>query len=260
MVSIVAGKGIGLVRTSPWVIGSEGQLGSASLGRAGDNVYVNAANGNLIIARQDEFLIGRGPDVSIDRTYNSQTVAGITDGDNDDNWRIGVYRKLAAIPANYGAVGSSVKRIDWDGSDTLYSWNATENAYVATDGDGAHDTLTRTGTTWTWTDGNSRIVETYDETAGGRLTATRDTDLNSLSYTYNGAGLITRVTGPNGEYTDLSYNGSSQLTQLVTVKSGGATVTRVRYGYDSSNRLTTVTVDLSPDDNSIADGKTYTTT
>ena len=36
--------------------------------------------------------------------------------------------------------------------------------------------------------------------------------------------------------------------------------TRVRYAYDGSNRLSTVTVDLSPADNSTADGNSYVTT
>lgn len=38
------------------------------------------------------------------------------------------------------------------------------------------------------------------------------------------------------------------------------TLTRTRYGYDGANRLTSVTVDLSPEDNAIGDGKTYVTT
>ena len=37
-------------------------------------------------------------------------------------------------------------------------------------------------------------------------------------------------------------------------------MTRTRYGYDGYNRLTTVTVDLTPEDHSVADGNSYVTT
>ncbi len=265
MVAIVTGQGFGLERSSALVLGSRGQVGRAALGRDNESVYVNAANGNLVITRQDEFLIGRGPDAAIGRTYNSQTTG---DGDNADGWRASIYRRISGLPATYGAAGSTVKRFDWDGSDTIYTWNAAENAYVATDGAGAHDKLTGSGGIWTWTDGNSRVTELYDESKFGLITSTSDTDGNTLTYTFNAAtGQLNQVVVLNGggvetERVDLVYDGT-RLTRLLTTKSDG-TLTRVHYGYETygagATRLTSVEVDLTPENGSIGDGVRYLTT
>jgi YD repeat-containing protein len=274
MVAIVTGKGTGLERSSAFVLGSQGQIGSAALGRDGEGVYVNAANGNLIITRQDEFLIGLGSDISASRTYNSQ---GLTDGDNNDGWRASAYRTVTGLSGTYGAAGTTVTRTDWDGSATVYTWDAAyvtpENvtgAYVAKDGSGAYDTLTRGGTTWTWFDGSTKLKETYNETNGGRIASAVDTDNNLVDYTFDGNGRIATVKTYNlagtgdDELVTYSYTGAN-LTQIVTSKNGGAsTLTRVRYAYETydsgtKTRLTGVTVDLSPNDNSVGDTYAYTT-
>jgi YD repeat-containing protein len=263
MVAIIAGAGLGLERSSAWVLGSRGQLGQAQLGRGGESVFVNAATGNLILSNTDEMLFGLGEDAAIGRTHNS---LGASTDDNGDNWRLGVSRKLTDLPGTPGQAGSTVTRVDWDGSEVVFTWDASRSAYVSKDGGGAYDTLTYSGATWTWKDGATQSTETYDASNNGRLVTRTDRDGNTLSFAYNASGLISRVTTQNGEYTDLSYSGSN-LTQIATYRHQSAAgsdaltlLTRVKYGYDGSNRLTSVTVDLSPADSAVTDGNIYTTT
>lgn len=255
MVAVVTGAGLGLERGSGRIIGTAGTLGDTQFGRYGENVTVNAATGNLVINRTDEILIGRGPDAVLARTYNS---LGDLSDDNGDNWQLNAQRRVANLTGTVNTVGSTVTRYDWDGSSAVYTWDATASAYISKAGPGAYDRLTFAANVWTWTDGDSRVTDTYDHLNGGRITATRDIDSNSLTYSYTGA-LLTRVTTASGERTDLTWSGNN-LMQMVTTLSGGATLTRVSYTYDGSNRLSTVTTDLSPDDNSVANGAKVVTT
>ena len=214
MVAIVTGKGTGLERSSAWVLGSRGQLGSATMGRDGEGVYVNAASGNLVVTRQDEFMIGIGSNISIDRTYNSLATA---DGDNNDNWRMGGNRKVASLSGSYGGAGTTVIRTDWDGSETVYTWNGSyqddggTGAYVATDGGGAYDILAALrhapgpGPT-----AIRRTIEKYDETKGGRIIRAKGhgRQYSSIKYEYD----TTRTVSQAQPGQKREYDQTQQLT------------------------------------------------
>lgn len=258
MVAFVSGNGLGLFNTSLDLIGKQSSTGNATAGRSGEQAFVNTATGNLVIERQDEVLKGLGSDIGMVRTYNS---LGLMNDDNGDNWRMGVVKSLGSLTGAINAAGSTITRTEGDGATQLFTFDVSRNAYVSQDGSGAFDLLSYDSATssWSWTDGASGRKETFDwNGSSGKLTAAFDTDGNKTSYTYAG-NLLASVTTASGETTYLDYVGTN-LADVRTVKADGTSLTRVRYSYDASNRLETVTVDLTPDDNSVADGKTYTTT
>ncbi|WP_428566577.1 hypothetical protein [Ramlibacter sp.] len=257
MVALVSSLNLGLTDASQTALGL--RQGDPALGRGGEKAWVNTATGNLVLQQQDDFLAAHGPDIPVFRTYNSQ---GTFDGDNNDNWRIGFYRQVKALVGTVNTANSRVTRVDQDGSELVYAYDTTAAKYIRKDGDGSNDTLACSGTTWTWTDGASRLVETYDAANGGRLVSRKDIDLNTVTFSYNASSLLTSVTSSNGERVELDYSGN-KLTLVRVIALDGATTltsTRTRYAYDASDRLATVTVDLSPGDNAVADGATYVTT
>ncbi|MDR5774170.1 MULTISPECIES: hypothetical protein, partial [unclassified Caballeronia] len=277
MVSIVTGNGLG-VQTSSERLGATGHVGEASFGQTGERIYVNAATGNLIIEDRDQLLIGRGVNTAINRAYNS---LGQLTG---DNWQPGGIRSVSGLTGTLNTTGSTVVRTDWDGTTVVYQYDASRQCYMSTDGVAAHiadyeggapamlnvstssrGTLTfdAGSNAWRWNDGQDGITETYDASKNGRLIAARDNDGNTVSYVYNAVGLLSQVMTEGGDVTNLDYNASQQLIALRTVSRDAngqpVTSTAVRYAYDTQGRLSQVMVDLSPDDNSIADGKTFAT-
>ena len=257
MVAIFTGSSAGLSQSSAATLGAAGLLGSAAQGRGGEQISLNAATGNLVIARQDEFLVGLGPDLAVSRTYNSLAQAS---DDNGDQWRQSTDRRIFGLTGTVNTAGSTIRRVAGDGAVTDYVWKGSY--YETTDGSGAHDRLSFAGGTWTWTDGDSRITELYaaGNASEWRITEQKDSDGNKLTFAYAGDKL-TRVTTADGGYTAYSWSGSN-ITSIVTgYKNGNVTqtLTRTRYSYDDHNRLSLVTTDLSPEDNAIADDRTYAT-
>ncbi len=255
MVAFVGGAGLGLFNTSLNVVGDAAARGNSLTGRSAENLFVNTTNGNLVVQRQDEFLTAIGADIPIFRTYNSQ---GLMNDDNGDNWRMGVAKTLGGLTGTLNSSGT-ITRTDGDGFAAVYTYSGS--SYVNTDGAGSYDTLAYNSSTstWTWTDGDSGTQETYDWVGGaGKITKSIDKNLNQTTFGYTGA-LVTSVLSSTGESTYLTYTGANQLQEMHVVRADSTTAQRIRYAYDGSNRLSVVTVDLSPEDNSIADGKTYIT-
>ncbi|MEH3037434.1 MAG: hypothetical protein PGN23_13255 [Sphingomonas adhaesiva] len=263
MVGIFTGADFGLGRGSASTLGAPGLLGDASQGGARDQISVNAATGNLLIQKQDEFLVGRGPDASVSRSYNSLTTL---QDDNNDRWRQSTDRRVTNLTGTVNAAGSTVARVSGDGSYLTYVWDAGRSAYLNQDGGGAYDTITRNGNEWVWTDGDTRTVERYADDAAGRIKSVTDHVGTTMAFAYDAGGRLYTVTTSDGSWIRYDWVGSTQnVAQIVNgftdfSNNVARTITRTRYGYDAANRLTTVTVDLSPQNNSISDGKTYVTT
>ncbi|HEV7610153.1 MAG TPA: DUF6531 domain-containing protein [Steroidobacteraceae bacterium] len=255
MVAVVSGSGLGLFNTSRSVIGAGDSQDDPKVGRGRDGVFVNTTTGNLVVQSLDENLVGLGVDLAIVRTYNSQ---GHLDDDNGDNWRLGVHERLFGWAGTLNTVGSTVRKVYGDGAEIEFGYDAARARYVTTDGADQHDSLSYDAATsqWTWSDETGNLKENYDVT--GRLLNTRDNIGNLITYIYSGQRLV-QVTDGSGQQTYLDYDVAGNLTQIRVVSSGQTQIL-TRYSYDGSNRLQTVTVDLSPQDQSVADNNTYTTT
>ncbi len=252
MVAIVAGNGLGLFNTA---LNSLGGAGQGSLGQAGGQALVNISNGNLILRFTDEQLSGLGLDLLHTRTYNTQ--GGLSDGDAD-GWRWDGERSLALI-GTLNTPGSQLVRTTGDGHRSVYQWNGSR--YQSSEGDGAHDSITWDAANGQaiWTDGSRRTVERYSG-SNGRLLSVTDANGTQISYGYDAAGRLSSVKDRSGQELVLNYNAAGKLERLDTrTNSAGALTQQVYYTYDALGRLASVSTDLSPDDNSIADGNVYST-
>ncbi|WP_261626674.1 hypothetical protein, partial [Pseudoalteromonas holothuriae] len=67
MGTVISGEGLGFFNNSTSLLG---QSNRAAHGQASENIFVNAATGNLVLQNQDEQVKGLGLGLGVMRTYN----------------------------------------------------------------------------------------------------------------------------------------------------------------------------------------------
>ncbi|MEO0575267.1 MAG: hypothetical protein AAF004_07375, partial [Pseudomonadota bacterium] len=248
MTAVFTSSGLGLFNSSIDVLGQGALAGAAAHGQSGEQVFVNAASGNLVLRRDDEFLVGQGLDGLFSRTYNSQ--GGGFGGDVDD-WMFNIHRSLS-FSGTANTVGSTVTRRAADGSLTVFNYDQSSNRYISTDGSGAHNEIARSGNWWFFYADGGEYRERYR--TSGQLNRIFDRNNTQLRVGYNSAGRVTnlQLRDPNGsehQRIRFSYWGANRDYALrrVQVDTEGNRTTLVEYDYDGQNRLDEVRIDLTLD-------------
>ncbi|WP_255258214.1 DNRLRE domain-containing protein [Bacillus toyonensis] len=167
------------------------------------NGKVNATNGNFLMDEKDMSLSGRGPDVSIERTYNSQSK------------KVGLFGR--------GWYSSLEERI----------WKDAEGNLLLTSADGAQITFTRTGDgtyqapTGVYLDMKETPegyeVKDKDQTVtfytkkenSGRMEYVKDKYGNTTTYEYDGEFRLSKVKNASGKELILQYEGANKKVSKV---------------------------------------------
>ncbi|USA47471.1 DUF3990 domain-containing protein [Acinetobacter sp. C26M] len=258
MVGIVSGNGLGLFNSSFNNLGKKGLQGNANFGQAQLQNYVNIADGNLIIRQLDQNLSALGKDIQSIQTYNSK---GVLSGDTQ--WG-GEWSRRITLVGDLITAGSKILITAEDGHQITFNYSSA-NAYISTEGDGAYDKLLVNGNTLTVIDGKTRVNEIYEYNPSlktGRLVAVKDSNGTNLAYSYDALDRLISIKDLNStSLNELIYNydGTTNRIKRIDTKANGITNQNVYYEYDSLNRLSKVITDLTPNDNSIADQKVYST-
>ncbi|EJQ36453.1 YD repeat (two copies) [Bacillus cereus BAG5X1-1] len=168
------------------------------------NGKVNATSGNFLMDEKDMSLSGRGPDVSIERTYNSQSK------------KVGLFGK--------GWYSSLEERI----------WKDAEGNLLLTSADGAQITFTRTGDgtyqapTGVYLDmketSEGYEIKDKDQTVtfytkkenSGHMEYVKDKYGNTTTYEYDGEFRLSKVKNASGKELLLQYEGANKKVSKVT--------------------------------------------
>lgn len=234
MTQLFTGTGLGLQGSSLNQLGAFGLKGSAGLGQGGASVYVNAANGNVVIKQADGFLADFGVGLDLFQTYNSIDRA---------DWRFNTDSRLECDGV-VNTIGAVVVRYDEDGHQTRFMFDAEHHQYKASNGSTAR--LTFDGTAWHYTEGVASRVFDYDKT--GRLIMMHDRDGNALRFSYENGQLV--CVEDDRLHQSVKWTLNQGVVTDVTFKSDEQVIHQLHYDYDAQHRLTRVSRDMG-------DGKVY---
>ncbi|MCL4370644.1 MAG: DUF6531 domain-containing protein, partial [Chloroflexi bacterium] len=192
---------------------------------------VNTASGSYTYSHTDVAIPGRGPAITFERAYNSNDTRVSPLG---PGWTHSYNTHLA----NPGDGSDSLILVGPKGGADLFVKNP-DGTYTTPPG--VYATLVKNGNGSFTLTYNDQTVWSFD--LYGRLTAITDRYGNHSDLTYNGSGQLTAVSDPAGRGSlSLSYDPTTGRLTSVSDWVGRS----VTYSYDSSGRLSTV---KDPDNN-----------
>jgi RHS repeat-associated protein len=233
---------------------------------------VNLANGNLLITANDGSTAAPGVGVSADRFYNGLSTS---DGVLGGGWSSTMSYADFGLTVNsgetsavfYGPSGfqatftksgtawvspAGVNATLTKGTEWVLKYNKSGETFrfnLATKRISAHTDRNGVGTTSNWAASSSSYtvtdavgrVTTANRTAGAspKITSIVDSAGRTTTYTRNPSQQLTGVAKPGGATTAMSYDTSGRLSTITVPSSPGTTV--ITFGYDSSHRVTSLT-------------------
>jgi YD repeat-containing protein len=237
--SVFAGENFGTLNSSLSSLGDV--LPSRSLGQAKIDVGANVANGNLFIRDHHKTLTDRGLNIDIGYVYNHQAKTP---------WTLAAAKSIGPLTGTKNTAGSTVTLIEKDGHETVYTYNATTQTYLAVGGEQGNRTLTaNTDGTWSYHEIGSGVTGTFNTT--GKETTRIDAQGRGLSFTYDSSNRLTAITGESGQQVTIDYVDATHITVSQVV--GQTTTPLMQYELDSSGNLLTTTTPIDSTTN-------YTTT
>src|SRR5262245_10094513 len=196
MSSIIGGNDTGLFDSSLFLLNRSDRTREGQTGH-GEEIYVNVANGNLIVMHRDAYLPSQGDDFALVRTYNSRGSWGGRDGLGWSNNTLVV--ELSSIKKG------EITLVSPDASRTLFKVDpANATRYVSVDGAGAYEVINYNKTTdrYTLTRSNQTQLEFDDN---GNLRSSRDTNGNRIDYVYQ-SGRLTQLKDDTGHVITYVYS------------------------------------------------------
>ncbi|MDI9818713.1 hypothetical protein [Legionella sp. PL877] len=230
MTQIITGGGLGVHGSSLGQLGGYGLQGIAALGQGGESVYVNVANGNLVLRQSDGFLATAGSGINLVQTYNSL-------GDSASQWCFNVQTRLI-FSGTANQAGSSVIRVDEDGHQSEFRFDANRQCYLPSDGSTASLRYDARG--WHYREGSSERC--YEYNAEGQLTALTDSDGHAVVFEYRD-GKLASLRDNSGKQT-VCWTFEDGLLRDIKAVSEGQLIHHLHYEYDAHQRLQKVSRDL----------------
>jgi len=180
---------------------------------------VNVSNGNMFRQERDLLIAGRGPVISIQRTYNSLSAGA--NGPLGFGW---THNYAMSLKDNQ----TSVTFVNETGG--IYTFGAQSGSYASPPG--LNLTLTKDGQGYTL---KNPYGTQWRFDLHGVLQSITDRNQNATQLSYDTEGHLAKITDAMGRVVTLGYDGSNHITEIVDF-----TGRKIIYAYDAAGNLISV--------------------